>query len=134
MPRKYRAGKRGTYAVYGRSSVDDAVAAVRGRMSLRKAAEKYKIPDSTINDRVKGKVPMDAKSGRNLYLPAEIENDIVKKATSSEAKGFGISKRQLLLKVGTLCKKTSITSFKNGIPGKDWWYSFVKRHPEVRLR
>jgi transposase len=134
MARKYRADKRGTYAVYERSSVDDAVAAVRGGMSLRKAAEKYKIPKSTINDRVKEKVPMDAKSGRKPYLPAEIENDIIKKATSSAAKGFGISKRQLLLKVGTLCKKTSVASFKNGIPGKDWWYSFVKRHPEVSLR
>jgi transposase len=65
MARKYRADKRGTYAVYERSSVDDAVAAVRGGMSLRKAAEKYKIPKSTINDRVKEKVPMDA---NHIYL------------------------------------------------------------------
>lgn len=134
MPKKYIPEKRGKYSKYDQDKIQNAVAAVRGGMSLRKAEQKFCIPKSTINDRIKGKVSMDAKSGRSPYISKEIENEIVTKATSSAAKGFGVSKRQLLTKVGTLCKRTSIAKFKNGIPGKDWWYAFAKRHPEISLR
>lgn len=48
--------------------------------------------------------------------------------------GFGTSRRQFLLKVGTLCQQTGVARFKHGAPGKDWYYAFLKRHPELSLR
>lgn len=48
MPRKHRADKRGTYAVYERSSVDDAVAAVRGGMSTKSSR---KVQDTKVDNK-----------------------------------------------------------------------------------
>lgn len=50
-------------------------------------------------------------------------------------KGFGVSKQQVLRKVGQITKAMSTTStFSKGIPGKAWWRGFRSRHPEVAIR
>lgn len=49
--------------------------------------------------------------------------------------GFGLSKRQFLAKTGGVVKQLKLkTSFRDGIPGKDWFLNLKKRHPEISIK
>lgn len=49
---------------------------------------------------------------------------------------MGISRRQLLRRVGTLCKNMKLEAgqFNKKIPGKDWFAGFLKWHPTLSIR
>ena len=63
----------------------------------------------------------------------EIENRIAKAVAEAARQGIGISRGQLLRRVGALCKQMKIP-LKNGKAGKDWFDGFRKRHPELTIR
>ena len=50
--------------------------------------------------------------------------------------GFGVTKQQLLRKVGKLARaNNSVQKFgKTGIPGPAYWLGFKSRHPDIALR
>jgi len=54
----------------------NAIEAVRRGQSVRRAAELYNVPRSTLSDKVLGKVPMEAKSGPPTYLTTEEEKSL----------------------------------------------------------
>jgi transposase len=115
---------RGEYSKHTEETFNNAISAVKNGMSLRKAAEKFQIPKSTLSNKMTGKTAVGAWSGRKPYLKREVENELVDKVKKASSMGFGTSRRQFLLKVGTLCQKTSVARFKHGAPRKDWYYSF----------
>ena len=46
-----------------------------------------------------------------------------------------MSRQQLLVQAGRLCKARNIRSpFRNGVPGKDWFYGLKRRHPGLVLK
>ena len=47
------------------------------KLSARLVAEEYGVPRSTLNDKVSGKVPVQAKSRRKAYLTDEEEGRLV---------------------------------------------------------
>ena len=131
MPHK---GK-GLYGQYDLESLQLALEAGKNGMSMRKAAKQYGVPKSTLNDRSTGKKPPSVQFGRKPVIPLDIENRLAELAITLSEKGFGITKRQMLARVGTLVRQMGIkTPFKNGIPGKDWWAGFKRRHPEIVIR
>lgn len=135
MPKKYVPLQKGPYAKHNYDDMEKAVQCVReGKLSVRKAAEKFKIAKSTLGDRVKGKTAINAKSGRNPVIPSEIENNIVETTVKGAERGFGLGRKQMLNRIGSLCKKYKISGFKNGTPSKHVWYSLKSRHPELTLR
>ncbi|XP_060600129.1 uncharacterized protein LOC132753652 [Ruditapes philippinarum] len=106
-----------------------------GQMSLRKASQHYGIPKSTLSDRLTGKVASDAKSGRPPTVPLDVEADIVGRVTTAAGCGFGITRRDFLIKTGRLCQKMGLkTPFKNGIPGKGYFQGLKRRHPSIVIR
>lgn len=73
--------------------------------------------------------------GRKTVIPRKIEAEIAQKATQAASMGMGMSKLQLLHKVGRETKELKLkTPFKKQVPGKDWWKGFTKRNPLVTLR
>ena len=132
MPHK---GK-GVYCRYDHVAIGLALNAVRsGSMSANMAAKTYGVPRSTIGDRLRGKVEDDAHPGNDPVIPLETENEIVSIVLSSATRGFGITKQELIHRVGVFCSTRNLkTPFTDGKPGKDWWAGFLKRHPEVKLR
>lgn len=70
--------KKAKILQYDLSSLDNAVKCVKaGEMSVRKAAEHFKVPKSTVGDRVTGKREIVVGRGRKPALPLELENSIV---------------------------------------------------------
>lgn len=130
MPRIYvRKTKRADG--YNHDQLLEAVEGVKSkRFSLRKASLLYKIPKSTIMDHVSGRRGTKSQRfGRDLDIPFEDEQKIAEGIRSMEKGGFGLSRSEVIEKVGEYVIKNNLkTRFKNGIPGPDWFIGFRKRH------
>ena len=73
--------------------------------------------------------------GRTPALPPAIEEKLVETTKKAASMGFGLSKKQLLIKTGKVVKNLKLkTPFKKGIPGKDWYIGLQGRHPELALK
>ena len=57
-----------------------------------------------------------------LIVPGEIVNAV--KAASQQ--GIGVTRQQLLSRVGALCRSMGTSPFKKAIPSKDYWISLKK--------
>ena len=56
-------------------------------------------------------------------------------AIEMAAIGYGRTREQLCLTVKAMLDKDGRTNpFRQNMPGKDWWYAFLKRHPEISQR
>ena len=64
------------YREYTQSHLEQACKAVREGLSVRRAAEEYQIPKSTIQDHISGKVLSGSKSGQR-YLSEQEEEELV---------------------------------------------------------
>ncbi|XP_069105756.1 uncharacterized protein [Argopecten irradians] len=113
-----------------------AVEAVRQKkLSLRKTSTKYGVPVMIIQDRVKGKTDDVCLQGRPTVIPREIEQGLANKLKDATAKGFGLTRRLLAVRVARLCKRMQLkTPFRNGVSGKEWLSRFMKRHPDLSIR
>ncbi|KAK3765036.1 hypothetical protein RRG08_023554 [Elysia crispata] len=75
------------------------------------------------------------KAGRERNIPEEAENGIVDKAIAAANAGFPLTKSQFLQKIGVTVRKLGLkTQFKDGQPGKDYWYSLVKKRLDLAIR
>ena len=128
--------KKGVLQQYDPESLETAVKTVReGHLSIRKAAAKFKVPKSTLGDHLIRKVPRQAKMGRQPAIPLEVEDKIAQCATENARKGFGVGRKEVMLRAGRVCRTLHIkTPFRGGIPGKNWWRGFKARHPELSIR
>lgn len=123
----------------GRRRVDaqqaqKACEAVRGGMSVRKAAKVYDIDRLSLKRRLDGEVAMDAKVGPGTVMSEEEENSIEDCLLYAGRNCLAVSRLHLLETVRLLCldRKTPWDPEKG--PGKDWLAGFLERHPRVRER
>lgn len=115
--------------------MEKAVNAVREGSSLGKASKAFKVPKPTLSDHIAQRVLPGAPIGRPPALSAKLEEELVAKVENAAAMGFGVSRRQLLIKTGRLVNKLKIsTPFKGGVPGKDWFDGLRKRHPTLGIK
>ena len=124
------------YGGYSSKELEMAVSCVKSStMSLRQAAIKFNIPRSTLSDHVIGKISSGSKAGHPPALPPKVEEEICNKAAQAAQLGFGMSRRQVLLRTGRLVRQMQLpTPFKDGIPGNTWWAGMKRRHPDLTIR
>ena len=121
-----------TYHSYSDENMLKAYDAVmRKEMSIRRAAEEYGVPRTTLQDRVSGKVGLKAQSGsgRRLLTDKE-ESRLAKFLIGCAPIGFAKSRKDILAIVQQILHA-------KGVPTQvtyGWWDSFQKRHPELTLR
>ena len=68
-----------------------------GRLSVRRAAEAYGIPKSTLSDRLTGRVNSSSHSGPSRYLSDEEEAELVHFLAGAASMGYAKTKRMCLL-------------------------------------
>jgi hypothetical protein len=75
-------------------------------------------------------------SNRKPALPVNIKNRIANALKEASRHGMGVSRLQVMRRVGDLTKKMklSVAAFKGKSPGKDWFDGFMKRHPDLSIR
>lgn len=99
----------------------------KGKKSLRQAAEYYKIPKSTLHDRIKNKT--FKKHGGQPRLSSEEEKMIAKGITTFSEWGFPMTRRDIRLLVKSYLDRKGkiIRTFKDNLPGSEWFYTFFQR-------
>lgn len=136
MPRNYTKKKQGPS--YSAEDLAHAVEDVtNGNRSYRQAEIYYGVPKAVIYNRISGrKTPMDVTGpGRSQVLAPEIENEIVQCLIARSKMGLPCDKSELRQLVGEYVNAKALkTPFKDGIPGEDWYYAFMKRHPNLSLK
>ena len=110
---------------YSDENVEAAITDVRsGKVSQYLASKKYHIPRSTLNDHLQNKHSTSV--GRPCRLSVEEEKQIVETCIIFSEWGYGLGKKEIISVVADL--------FKDGVPGDDWWYAFLSRHPNLSVR
>ncbi|XP_060803913.1 uncharacterized protein LOC132902523 [Amyelois transitella] len=126
---------KGKMLSYSEEDMMKAYSDVKSGMSISAASKKYSIPYSTLSYKVNGKTPLERRMGPVSYLSAEQEDIIVLWILEMAKAGFPVTVQQLQDSVCKLVTELNIeTPFKNNRPGRHWYESFKKRHPEIRLR
>ncbi|CAG2246721.1 unnamed protein product [Mytilus edulis] len=112
-------GKRNKYRNYALEDIKNAVQMVESKaMSIRSASRL-----------------LQARSGPSPVLFDSEEEMLVHWVIDMAKIGYGQTRQQLLYTVKTILDHDGRkTPFKDNLPGKDWLYAFLKRHPEVSTR
>lgn len=78
---------------------------------------------------MKGTRGKSQSQGRCTAIPTEEEKMLANGLKTLEKWGWGLSRKEVLELVGCYVRRNNIdTPFKDGIPGKDWFIGFKKRH------
>lgn len=121
---------------YDKAALQSAVDAVKSKsMGYLKASNVFKVPRPTIFDKVKEKSVINCHTGLNTTLSVNEEKRLADWLVDMSKIGYGRSKQELLDIVQKIIQADSrSTRFKDQRPGKDWYYGFMRRHPEISLR
>ena len=84
------------YKDYAKEKLDYAYEAVSKGMSVRRAAEEYGIPKSTLHDRVVGKVLAGSKCGPRRHLNSTEEIELVNFLDHGASLGYSRSKQEVI--------------------------------------
>ena len=137
MPRNYKRniGSR-VYIAYSAETLQACLEAVRyKRMSQREAADHFKIPKSTIKDKLKG--TFFKKPGHQPVFSDVEEMSFVHHIIKLSQYGFPIDEFDLRMIVKSYIVKRGIRikQFKDEcLPGKEWVKSFLNQYKELTTR
>lgn len=93
------------------------------------------IPKSTILSKLKGIRPINKRVGPATVFSSEEEAEIIHWMMLISKRGFPITKTQSIVSSSHLIKRLKRdTPFKDGKPGRHWYESFLRRHPETTSR
>ncbi len=129
LPEQTR-GPRGTYRGWEDTNLLNAVTAVDQGLSLRQAAEIYRVPKSTLHDHVSGKIAFGSRPGPDPYLSTEEEEELASFLLQTAKIGYPHTKRQVLALVQQITDAKGI----NATVSNGWWERFCKRHPKITLQ
>ena len=112
------------------ASMSKAVVAVeQGGDSIRRAADKYGVPRSTLHDHVSGKVEHGAKPGRDAYLSLEEEEELVSFLVKCARIGYPHTRKQVMALVQEIVSEKGVCT----IISEGWWQRFKQRHQNITL-
>lgn len=120
----------GKYRNWDEVSMAHAVEAVRQGEAVRRAAELYNVPRSTLSDKVLCKVPLKARSGPPSYLSTEEEEELTSFFLEMAKIGYAHTRKQVIALVQQIVVSKGIST----VVSSGWWERYVKRHPQIALR
>ena len=123
-------GRGGKYRNWDEVSMATAVEAVRRGETIRRAAELYNVPRSTLSDKVLCKVPLKARSGPSSYLTPEEEEELTSFLIEMAKIGYGHTRKQIIALVQQIVESKGIET----VVSSGWWERYIKRHPQIALR
>ena len=109
-----------------------ACKAVARGTSIRRAAEEYNVPRSTLQNRVSGRVPDGKLSGPPRYLTSGEEYELVEFICMCSKLGCAKSRLEIFAFVQQLLKMKGIVGKVTN--GYGWWEGFRRRHQNFTLK
>ena len=118
-----------------KEKMDDALSDItNNQMTVYKAAQHYKIPQTTLWRHVRNPTK-SFKVGAPTALTADQEKEIVAICQVFAEWGFGLTKKDVINVVAEYFRCTKKPNpFTDGIPHDDWWAGFQKRNPSLVSR
>ena len=102
-----------------------------GILGVNEAAREYKIPPTTLKDRLSGRVIHGTNMGAKPYLSHEEERELVEFLFNCAKMGYGKTRKEVLYIVHATVQKKGI-NVESGIT-QGWWVKFCQRWPEIKL-
>ncbi len=100
-------------------------------LSVRRAAEQYRVPKSTLSDRVTGRVQFGSHSGPARYLSDAEEEELVSFLCGSARMGYARMKKDIM----AIVEEVVVSKGKQQVHvSNGWWEAFRQRHPNLTLR
>ncbi|GFR82144.1 tigger transposable element-derived protein 6-like protein [Elysia marginata] len=118
---------------YSQELLETAIDLVKsGKVGLKQASRDFKIPYSTLGEKIRGRRPV--KAGTKYLLLAHEEKKIVDWVKVHEDCALPRSIEDLRKKVKEVVElRGGSTKTKDGLPGKDWILAFRRRYPALSL-
>ena len=118
---------------YDRSNLARAYEATQCGMSVYMAARRYSVPESTLRDRTRGNVEVDARTGHGTLLSADEEQKLVTHISYMADIGYGYNKPGIQYMAWD-----NANSLGKVVPATEqlsncWFYGFLKRWPELKV-
>ena len=123
---------------YERANLQTAYTAVFEKgMSVYKAARAYDVPESTLRDRIRGNVEVDAKVGHDTIFSHDEEQELVGHLSYMASIGYGYSKADIQV-IGkeyatALGKKVFVKPEESCQLSNNWFYRFLSRWEELKF-
>ncbi|XP_034934472.1 uncharacterized protein [Chelonus insularis] len=120
---------------YSTDGVNHALEAIKNGVSLRRASALYHIPSTTLHRKLNKQTTTKEKPGPSTIFTKEEEKEIVEWILHRAQTGAPVTKTELfdsIQKYVQLINKH--TPFINQRPGRHWYESFEKRHPNLTFR
>lgn len=121
---------------YTQESLEDAINdIITGKLSLNAASVSYKIPKSTLHNKITHKVPLARQMGPSPELTKNEENKLAEWIIKKSNLGFPMHPEDVFDTIQIFLNSSKRkTKFKENRPGKKWLTLFLKRHVEVTKR
>lgn len=135
MARTY---KRKTVTKYKIEDLKKAVKeVVKGTLTLGKAALKYNVPKTTIFDQLNKTTVIEPKAGIKTLFSVEQERELEEYILKCCRLFYGLTVdkiRKIAFQFAEVNKLRHKFNKNTCTAGKDWYYNFIKRHPNISLR
>ncbi|XP_069357374.1 uncharacterized protein [Maniola hyperantus] len=121
---------------YTKEQMAKAIEEVNRGEKVAVAALKYGVPRITLHNKITGKSPRDCNFGPATILSQEEENALVQWVLHMTERHLPVTKDHLLDSVQKIIVEKNLDTcpFTNNRPGKKWFASFLRRHPELKER
>ncbi|XP_030751595.1 uncharacterized protein LOC115879086 isoform X2 [Sitophilus oryzae] len=120
--------------LYSVEDLNKAVNAIRSGMPFKAASKIFKVPRSTLQDKVKGRTALEKKCGPETILTKE-EKNVLAWLFRIAARGFPATKTMLLDSVQLLVKELNRpNNFTDNRSGRKWYELFLRRHQKLAPR
>ena len=133
MPRFYKRKRTARkYLNFTESALEKALEKIRAeKLSTREAAKLYDVSRSTLQRRLNN--PNSQNTGRSPVLALETEDIIVDQIITMSDWGFPLSSLDLRHLIQNLLNNLGVEEprFTNNLPGREFVYHFLKRHPTL---
>lgn len=120
---------------YTPDQMEKAVEAVNNGEKVAVAAERFGVPRITLHDKITGKTSIGCAMGPSTILTKSEEDILERWLLTLSEKHVPLTKDCLLDSVQKiLINQNKPNPFTNNRPGKKWFQSFMKRHPNLSQR
>lgn len=134
MPKKYIKKRAGPF--YDVNLISRAADQILKGQTYKEVYCLTGIPPTVLHRFIKG--GCDAKrlgTGRKPVLTMEVEDQLAECLIARSTMGYPCDKSELKRLVQEYVTANNIdTPFTNGMPGNDWYYGFMRRHPRLSLK
>ena len=124
---------RKPYGLYDKANVIRAYEATKSGMSVYRAAKMYNIPESTLRDRTRCKVELDARSGPERIFSVEEETQLVEHVKYMADIGYGYTKSKIQYMAADFARSIGKQVKAEKGLSDHWFYGFLKRWPDLKM-